>query len=212
MAVRYSDFRICLSDRDSKLLKRIYGKKATHISPISLTDKLPVNRPYMTNQERYILFVGGDFYANIDGINWFIRNVASKIRLKTYIVGRGISNHIRLNTSKNVKVIGEVNSLSDWYVNCCGVVAPIFDGSGMKTKVAESLMFGKHVYGTEEAFSGYEDVINSVGYICNSADDFIFNINKNNCPDFDKKLRDLFLDKYSYEAAKRRISYILLNT
>ena len=35
------------------------------------------------------------------------------------------------------------------------VIAPIFDGSGMKTKVAEALMHGKHVVGTPEAFSGY---------------------------------------------------------
>ena len=40
-------------------------------------------------------------------------------------------------------VVGEVESLAQWYHDAYFVVAPIFDGSGMKTKVAEALMYGK---------------------------------------------------------------------
>ena len=39
-ATLLSDKRICLSVRDSSLLKRLYGKGATHISPIALKDQL----------------------------------------------------------------------------------------------------------------------------------------------------------------------------
>ena len=42
-----------------------------------------------------------------------------------------------------VEVVGSVDDLGIWYVNSFFTIAPIFDGSGMKTKVAESLMFGK---------------------------------------------------------------------
>ena len=36
------------------------------------------------------------------------------------------------------------------------MVAPIFSGSGMKTKVAESSGYGKTVFATSEAIIGYE--------------------------------------------------------
>ena len=53
------------------------------------------------------------------------------------------------------------------------VIAPIFDGSGMKTKVAEALMYGKRIIGTREAFSGYEDIAEEVGWVCNTKEEFV---------------------------------------
>ena len=50
----------------------------------------------------------------------------------------------QLEISKSVKVYGQQNSLKDWYENSIVTVAPIFSGSGMKTKIAESLFFGKN--------------------------------------------------------------------
>lgn len=59
-----SDKRICLSERDSNLLKRIYGKNATYIAPMAMEDKLPSfgddgePTPYC---KPFALFVGGSF-------------------------------------------------------------------------------------------------------------------------------------------------------
>jgi polysaccharide biosynthesis protein PslH len=70
-SVKYSDKRICLSERDSKLLRRLYGRSATHISPMALEDKLPpVDASRIeTCAEKFALFVGGLFYANRSGIS-----------------------------------------------------------------------------------------------------------------------------------------------
>ena len=65
-AVRYSDKIVCLSERDSGLLQRLYGRSATDVSPMAMHDKLsatavpPANEP----REKFALFVGGAFYAN----------------------------------------------------------------------------------------------------------------------------------------------------
>lgn len=215
-AVCYSDKIICLSQRDSRLLKKIYGRGATHISPMALEDKaLPrVSEVLDTSKEKYALFVGGGFYANREGINWFVEHVVPHIDMKICIVGRGLDDlKPQLVCDKKVVVVGAVESLSDWYSNAQFVIAPIFDGSGMKTKVAEALMYGKRVYGTSEAFVGYDEVVAQVGEICNTAEAFIEAINSENADSFchfDSNLRAIYEVKYSHSAAISRFKNIMM--
>ena len=214
-STKFSDKVICLNNRDSQLLGKIYGRSATHISEIALHDTLPPNFQSLVihSQQRYILFVGGDFYANRVGITWFVKNVASKIAGKVCIVGKGLERYKdELEIVDNVQVLGAVDSLAEWYLNAQFVIAPIFDGSGMKTKVAEALMHGKKVIGTAEAFSGYEEVADRAGVVCNAADEFIRAIadtNKMDLADFAQDLRYIYEKKYSFEAAKERFMNIL---
>jgi glycosyltransferase involved in cell wall biosynthesis len=108
-------------------------------------------------------------------------------------------------------VIGPVDNLFEWYRLARFVIAPIFDGSGMKTKVAEAMMYGKKVVGTPEAFSGYE-VGQDAGWVCRTPDDFVAAINEA-CKEihspFDPQLRNIYLQKYSFEAAKKKLEAIL---
>lgn len=214
-SVKYSDKIICLNERDSSLLQRFYGRSATHVSPMAMQDKLPtvavspVNEP----REKFALFVGGTFYANRVGITWFVKHVAPHISIKTYIVGRGFEDiKSELELENKVEVIGAVDDLAEWYLKAHFVIAPIFDGSGMKTKVAEALMYGKKIIGSTEAFSGYEDVVDRAGWLCATVDDFIAAIENAQCEivkPFDPELRAMYEEKYSYQAAKSRLEKIL---
>ena len=214
-AVRFSDKRVCLSERDSRLLRRIYGRAATHISPMALQDKLPTDlgRSLRTKREEFILFVGGAFYANRAGISWFVEHVVPRIGIKTCIVGRGFEDiKHELERAGKVEVVGVVDHLAEWYRNARFVIAPIFDGSGMKTKVAEALMYGKKIVGTPEAFSGYEDIVDQAGWRCATADDFveaISNAQEQVEFSFDPQLRRLYEEKYSLPAARARLAEIL---
>jgi glycosyltransferase involved in cell wall biosynthesis len=214
-AVIFSDKIICLSERDSQLLKTIYGRSATHISAMSLDDRLPSDFQNLIDPSRtkYALFVGGDFYANRVGISWFVKNVAPKIHFKVCVVGKGLERYKQeLELVENVEVVGAVDSLADWYLNAHFVIAPIFDGSGMKTKVAEALMYGKKVIGTPEAFSGYEADVDKIGKVCKSEADFVKAIELIDdmvAANFDKDLRAIYENKYSSMAAKVRFHAIL---
>lgn len=215
-AVRWSDKVICLNQRDSRLLKKLYGRGATHIAPMALEDKLPSSFNHKTefsDSQPYALFVGGTFYANQAGITWFVREVAPRTDMPIYIVGRGFEAlRSELELPGKVTVVGAVDSLAEWYMRAQFVIAPIFDGSGMKTKVAEALMYGKKVIGTPEAFTGYEDIINQAGWVCSSADDFVVAIataKKEVTHPFDIILRQIFLEQYSFDAAKKRYKRIL---
>jgi polysaccharide biosynthesis protein PslH len=214
-SVKYSDKIICLNERDSILLHKIYGRKATHLSAMALQDKLPTNmdNTYDPSIEKFALFVGGDFYANREGILWFVKNVVPRIDIKIYIVGRGFEKlRNELERDNKVVVVGAVDSLSVWYLNAQFVIAPIFDGSGMKTKVAEALMFGKKIIGTPEAFSGYEKISDKAGSVCVTADDFISEIESASNKDNEvciKELRDIYCDNFSLDAARNRLKAIL---
>jgi len=214
-AVKYSDKIICLSERDSKLLKRLYGRTATHIAPMVLEDKCPA--AFLQNEmrppEHFTLFVGGTFYANRVGIEWFVREVSPRIDIPLCIVGRGFEAfRDQLEIPCKVIVVGAVESLADWYRRAKFVIAPIFDGSGMKTKVAEALMYGKKVIGTPEAFSGYENIIEQAGWLCETPDDFVKAIQSASAEittSFDIGLRRIYEQQYSMNAAKERLRKIL---
>lgn len=215
-AVRFSDQRICLTERDSRLLKRIYGRRATHISPMVMQDQVSVSA--ISNPgpdaERYALFVGGSFYANRQGIEWYVDHVATQAPIKTYVVGKGLEQwKEKLERNGNVQVIGAVDHVAPWYLGAQFVIAPIFDGSGMKTKVAEALMFGKRIVGTPEAFVGYEDA-EDIGMVCTTPAEFLEALHKEMdgaTARVDPRLRGIYEDKYSYAAAKSRLATILSN-
>lgn len=214
-AARLGDKRVCLSERDSLILKKLFGRGATHISPLALEDKMPLDFSDVTPvaPDGFALFVGGDFYANRVGIVWFVRYVATRIAVPVCIVGRGFESlRSELEIPSNVAVIGEVESLASWYRRALLVIAPIFDGSGMKTKVAEALMYGKKVAATPEAFSGYEGLASQIGWECRTADEFVEAVENAKCEvkyAFDPALRAMYLENYSMPAAQERLVEIL---
>ena len=157
-ATCHSDFRVMLNNRDSQQLGKVYGRQGTHLLPMVVPDfyypaASQIDRPLM---EKYALFVGGSFYANVEGLAWYAKNIAPRSPIQTIVIGRGMEAHrARLEQWGGVRVVGEVDDLAPWYAHAQIIVAPILSGSGMKTKTAEALMHGKPIVGTSEAFVGY---------------------------------------------------------
>lgn len=85
------------------------------------------------------------------------------------IIGKGFRTLKNDLECDNVKVIGTVEDVSEYFYRADFVIAPIFEGSGMKLKTAEALMYGKTIFGTTEAFSGYALDFDRVGGLCNTA-------------------------------------------
>lgn len=212
LAVRHSDRLIALSERDGALLRRLYGRGATDILPMALKDMAPAHPPSVSGGG-YLLFVGGAFYANLRGMQWYARHVAVRVSVPAVVIGRGMELiRAELEAAPGVRVLGSVDDLGPCYAAATAVIAPIFDGSGMKTKVAEALMFGKRVIGTPEAFSGYADDVVAANHCCTDADGFVQAIEVLAAappPAFDPALRALYERDHSPDALKRRLAAIL---
>jgi glycosyltransferase involved in cell wall biosynthesis len=215
LAVLNSDDIITLSARDSDGLRRLYGRGATGLLPMAIADQLTdvEGSKGLLSPDAPLLFVGGAYYGNRDGIAWFAREVAPHISLRTRVVGQGMeAMRHELECYPGVEVIGTVGDLEPFYRDAKVVIAPIFDGSGMKTKVAEALMYGKRVIGTKEAFSGYESIADQSGWCCSTSSEFIAAVEAARqlvMMEKDPNMRTLYERHHSPRAVRARLSDIM---
>ena len=216
-ACTYSDKTIALNPRDDEELFARYGKKADVLIPVAFKDKyLKEHYPQdITAQQPLCLFLGAYFPPNNEGIVWFVQNVLSYVNIRMKVVGKGMA---RLKAEepalKDIEVISDAPDLLPCFEEADIMVLPIFKGSGMKVKTCESLMYGKNIIATDEAFVGYDVNYDKVGGKCNTAEEFIACIQdfeQHPRPRFNTYSRQMFLEKYSEEAVVEKFKMVLFS-
>lgn len=214
-SLKYADTLICLNNRDSNGFKEMYGRQADLVLPITFPEREieECRDGYETIRCPYYLFVGSDFFPNVEGIKWFIENVAAHLNADVHIVGSCCHNQElrQLELPKNVYLLGYVDNLNKEYNCASGVIAPIFKGSGMKTKTVEALSYGKSVFGTQEAFVGIEGDFTKIGGLCNNAEEFINAINSSDHKPFNIYSYKLFTQEYSDSVFLTKLKSFLFN-
>lgn len=211
LSAKKTDFIITLNDRDSKALKKYYGREANLILPTTFEDTYNTTITNSRILDIDYLFVGSNFFANTEGLQWFIDNVFPYINGHLWIIGNGMDTFDFKNTNNRIHILGFVKDISSFYNRAKIVISPIFSGSGMKTKTAEALMFGKTIVGTKEAFEGYI-IESSCMILCNTPEDFINSLRRIT-PSINKvineKARLHFLEHYSNEKAHKLLKQFL---
>jgi len=199
-ACSYSAKIITLNSCDSVELERIYGRKADLLFPTTFDDQyddaaaracdVPDNAPAL-------LFIGANFFGNTDGLFWFIENCLDDIHAELRVVG------------KNVRFHGYVDDIAKCYYQARAVVLPIISGGGMKTKTCEALMYGKTIFGTQEAFEGYDALgYKEKGWLCNTKEEFVANINgflARERSKINEESRAVFLNNYATQGWEQKI-------
>lgn len=174
LSVRHAAGLIVLNCRDAEGMERRFGRKPDAILPITCPE-VPLEGVAKSFSRPYCLFVGSDFFPNVEGIGWFITQVAPRIAYDVRVVGSCCKNPALggLSLPDNVYLEGFVDDLSAYYRGAAFVVAPIFSGSGMKTKTVEAMSYGKSIVGTDEAFVGIDCDYARIGGLCRNADEFV---------------------------------------
>ena len=204
-----SDFRITFSLRDANRIEKIYGVNVQKQLPLSIVDNYQVREP--VEHEKNCLLFGPAGTANIEAFGWFVKNVSPKLRCTTILAGKGFEGYREWENDK-VSVIGFVEDISGLYNAASCVAIPLFSGGGMKVKTVEALMFGKSIFGTDEAFSGYDIDYERIGGLCNDADSFVEQINlfvTEDRSEYNSYARNLYETEYSVEASKRIFKEIM---
>jgi glycosyltransferase involved in cell wall biosynthesis len=199
LSLKYSDLNIFISNED-RLSMKDYNTPSI-IIPVTLEDKYTeMGSRNIDNKSAYVLFIGSAFYANIEGVNFLIKNIAPHIICNIVVAGKGIGDSVKSNyIPANVVIYDYFEDLSDLYAQASAVVVPIFKGSGMKVKIAEAMMHGKKILATTFAFLGYK-IDPSCCSICNTASDFITEINNLDLQKyFFPESRKLFINNYSFD-------------
>ena len=158
-----------------------------------------------TTAERPLcVFLGSYFPANVEGIEWFVKEVLPRVDIRMQIVGKGMERlkEAEWMRARTIEVLSNVPDLGPLFEAADVMVLPIFKGSGMKVKTCESLMYGKNIIGTPEAWSGYELDYAKAGACCLTADEFVAAINdfcQHPRPRHNAYSRKVFLEQYSAE-------------
>lgn len=207
LSSKYSDYNILLNNRDRLLFQRYYKRDADLIIPIFFKDVFDVKTlqisKYIYSSKPIALFVGSSFFANVEGMKWYLAYVHPFVDEQLIIVGKNMDRIFSSNLDQNYQVYGYIPDLSELYYNADFVIAPIFSGGGMKTKTAEAFMYGKSIIGTKEAFEGYI-VSSDYAIECNTASQFIDAINSlisnPNRTSFNKYAREYYLAHHSFNS------------
>lgn len=181
---KYCDVNLTLNPRETKLYEEYYGK--TPELELGVYMDIELDNSYKNSKELFeeelnVLFIGSHYKPNVDGIIWYIQEVLPLINIKTRLIIAGshmdlLNSEIK-NIPDNVTIMGHVEDLSLLYKDADVVISPIFDGGGMKVKVAHAVGYGKIVVGTNESFEGYQENIpdeywNKYFYRCNTKEEF----------------------------------------
>ena len=110
-----------------------------------------------------IVFTGVmDYRPNVEGVEWFVREVFPAIRAKVpqarfAIVGsRPGKSVLALAEVPGVIVTGFVDDVRDWLARADVCVAPLQIARGIQNKVLEAMAMGRAVVTTPQAFEGVE--------------------------------------------------------
>jgi hypothetical protein len=217
---RYADKIIALNRRDEQEIEKRYRRKADALIPVAFKDNLRAAgyAPRATQQPLKCLFVGAYFRPNNNGIRWLVKNVLPYVDVELKIVGKGMDklrNELRISALKlrsKISIHSDVPCIAPFFEEADLMILPIFEGAGMKVKTCESLMYGKNILGTTEAFEGYEVDYGQAGGLCNTAEEFIAAIQSfeaNPRPKFNEYSRRIFLEKYSEDAVVEKFQRII---
>jgi glycosyltransferase involved in cell wall biosynthesis len=100
-----------------------------------------------------------DWYPNIEGIEWFLRNVWQQIHhlypaLVFKIAGRNIPDSLKNTSLQNIDIVGEVDDAQKFMLENGILIVPLWSGSGIRIKIIEAMALGKVVITTSIGLEG----------------------------------------------------------
>jgi glycosyltransferase involved in cell wall biosynthesis len=152
------DAIVVFTEEDRTITSRLAGH--TRVTRIPLGIAIPEKPFNAVGRDSSILFVGNfshppNVYAAVrllQSIFPAVRRECPNARLT--IVGPSPTAEIKSSTTANVTVTGTVDSVEPFLNDASVVVAPLWEGGGMRVKVLEALAGGKAVVASPLATSG----------------------------------------------------------
>ena len=161
------DSSIFVSEQEADLFKSQNPAVATKVTSVTngvnvdyFDPSIPLDSPYSDDAAR-IVFVGAlDYWANVEGVEWFCNEVYPKIRqqrsdVEFHIVGsRPSKSVVALAQSPGVHVHPDVDDVRPYLKHAAIASVPLRIARGIQNKVLEALAMEKPVLASSAAFEG----------------------------------------------------------
>lgn len=148
---------ICISNDEKVFYEKITGKYI-HFLPHLLADHCSKTETPVRYRKWDVFFIGADNPFNIEGIQWFLKEVYPYLKssnLKILLAGSSVR-HLDVEDA-NITKISYVENLDQIYEQVKVTICPMLRGTGMKIKVVESMAKNIPVVCTERGVDGFAD-------------------------------------------------------
>ena len=158
------DASLFVSEAEAQLFTTQAPERAARVSVVENgvdTDYFSPQRPYPTPypaDEAALVFTGAmDYWANVDAVGWFAREVFPRIRSEFpqacfYVVGaRPVSAVRELAKLPSVRVTGAVPDTRPYLAHARVAVAPLRIARGVQNKVLEAMAMARPVVASPQA-------------------------------------------------------------
>ena len=174
--LRRADRILAIQTNDANYFNKLLGgsKSIFTVGHITSIDILPLP----ASPELNIGYLASDNPLNFISFNWFISDVWQPFRKEFKNVNLSVAGRIceRLDITSGIQMMGEFNSVRDFYLHTHLTINPMIVGTGLKIKTIESLAYGRAVICTSVACEGLEDYVGRGIYLANSPEDFVCHI------------------------------------
>ncbi len=146
MGLNRADIIWSIQEKEASFFSSFSHKRILTVPHVFVPVKNPLKVELTSNNT--ILYLGSKNSLNVDALNNFIVNVLSKIDIQNldYLILIGGNIHERKNDiieHPKIRYEGEIDHLSSFYDKGNICINPIKNGSGLKIKSIEALVFGK---------------------------------------------------------------------
>lgn len=147
------------STKDSNYIRKTYGLQAG-IVPFYLEPKImDFKLDNLKLDDYYVMYGAWNRKENQESLKWLL-NCSIKDSKHIKIIGGGlpIDFQRRISLYTNIEYCGFIENPYPVIASSKGLIAPLFNGAGVKVKVIESLALGTPVIGTDVTFEGIENI------------------------------------------------------
>jgi len=173
-----------ITENDAVLIKKMGYKGPLEIIPFGLNLE-NYHSPEKEPVPKDLIFIGAlDWNPNIDGLDWFLKEVWPQIHneypdLHFHIAGRNPSKRLLpLFKIPGIKYYGEIEDANSFMAKGSLMVVPLFSGSGMRVKIIEGMAWKKCIVTTPKGSEGIPVEEGKHILTAGSSEEFISQIKK----------------------------------
>lgn len=152
---------ITFSEKDCGFLQKTYGLNAIHVNFYLKNGLFAYSSEIEVLENRFCFYGAWNRAENTECLEWFLKKVCPKLKVKFdfVVIGGGMPKLLqtKLELYKNFSYLGFVDNPVKEIAKCQALIAPLHKGAGVKVKVIDALSSGTSVIGTNVAFEGIED-------------------------------------------------------